>query len=132
MSKKWALLFILTVSVIRIVHIWNKHDFYSERVAFLKETLTKYKDNKVIIEEDEVMKSKLLMSWATPYEFWLLSTIETGVTQSIVIIDRVEEVEWARPEKNKFITKWGVFDYNELPERYFNFKNFNEYNVIRK
>jgi len=84
-------------------------------------------EDKVIRAPSEEEEKILQMVWATPYEIWLLSTIKTGETKSMVLIDNPEELNWARDRNKSFITKWGVFDYENLPERYFNFQDTSPY-----
>lgn len=35
------------------------------------------------------------MTWSSSYEFWLLSTIEEGVSRSIIIEEKENEFDWA-------------------------------------
>lgn len=132
LSRKWIIFVILTISIVRVSHIYNKHDLYTSRLDYLRKELKMHSSIKTVISETSDHKSNLIMTWATPYEFWLLSTIETGVTESLLILDQVSEVEWAVNRSDVFITKWGAFDYNQLPVRYFNFKNNSNYVIIRE
>lgn len=133
MSQKNYLILLILVLGIRIVQMGMTHEFYTDRIEWLESYINETKDydqKKIIVSENHFPKNTLLMSWATPYEFWLLSTISGGETRSIMITDDVAGVEWTRGYNNKFVTKWGAFDYNELPAKYFNFKDTTLYQFI--
>lgn len=124
--KKYYVLLIMMVLGLRLVHIGLNHDLYTERVNLLKGYMHETKDlsqKKIVISEDNFPKDTLLMSWATPYEFWLLSTLSDGESRSIMITDNMSDVEWTKDYNNKFVTKWGAFDYSELSGRYFIFND---------
>jgi len=113
--------------LLRCTHIYCQNTPYSERVDYLLEMIDSCSEDKVIRAPSEEEEKILQMVWATPYEIWLLSTIKTGETKSMVLIDNPEELNWARDRNKSFITKWGVFDYENLPERYFNFQDTSPY-----
>jgi len=63
----------------------------------------------------------LKMTWATPYEFWLISTIETGTTSSIITQEKADELTWTKKKKfsKKIVLRWASFDYQDLNSQYF-------------
>ena len=71
------------------------------------------------------------MSWATPYEVWLLSTIRTGHTTSIMVTDSDNNLDWMLHHNKKFVTRWGLFKYDDLPSKYFVLQDTSFY-VIRR
>ena len=76
-------------------------------------------NKKLVVRQENFPMDLLVMTWATPYEFWLISTIETGETRSIFITEDMKNIEWTRNLNEKFITKWGAFPYKDLPPQYF-------------
>jgi hypothetical protein len=129
-----ALLLLGTLIGIRLICIWAAHTTYSDRLDYLRSLITQtptQTSQKLLIQETPEHKSKLLMTWATPYEIWLLSTLEHGETRSIMLTDNLKEVEYAIPSTDKFITKWGAFPYQNLPQNYFVFKDSLGYDVIQ-
>jgi len=55
------------------------------------------------------------------YEFWLLSTLEKGVTRFVAIEEEKDEFKRAMNTNHSFITRWGDLEYNTLNPRYFVF-----------
>lgn len=110
------------IIITRIISIQQAHIPYSQRIVweenFLKKTES-LPQKKLLIDEKEVPLDTLKMAWGSPYEFWLLSTIKKNETRSVVITDHPEAFGWALADNKSFITKWGVFKYDQLPERYF-------------
>lgn len=119
----------IIILVIRIIHICMAHDPYTVRLDWMRGYMEST-DSKLIVSDDKVPLDTLMMTWASPYEFWLLSEIETGNTRSIVIDQNPEIHRWASDKKNVFITKWGYFPYAELPKRYLTFKDSTAYEFI--
>lgn len=111
------------IIVVGLVRINQNHETYTARLDWMRNymALTLDSENKKqFIAAENVPKDLLIMTWASPYEFWLLSTIETDNTRSILIDDNLEDHSWILPYNKKFATKWGAFDYSELPQQYFN------------
>ena len=122
LSASKILAFLSLIVLVRVSHIAVNHTIYTQRIKLLQNYLneTYSEDNKKIVtSEDHFPMDTLIMSWATPYEIWLLSTTQLGETRSIMITDNVKEVEWTAGSRDKFVTKWGAFHYSELPKQYF-------------
>jgi hypothetical protein len=122
-----ALCLICIVGLLRIV---NTHDFYSKRLDWNRDMLSKteeFSNKKLIIPPGEGPLDTLLMTWGSSYEFWLLSTMESGVSRSIIIEERQNEFDWALPSNKAFISKWGNFNYADLNKQYFSFNDTTSY-----
>ncbi len=133
-NRKQIIRALLLVLIIRIADIYHTHRFYTNRVDYLNELIdevSKEEHKKVLIPQTDKMKSKLLMSWATPYEVWLLSTIRTGHTTSIMVTDSDNNLDWMLHHNKKFVTRWGLFKYDDLPSKYFVLQDTSFY-VIRR
>ena len=61
------------------------------------------------------------MLWGTPYEFWLLSTIEQHKTASIIIDADPLYRMWATRLNKSLLVNWGTYPYTDLSTRYFHF-----------
>lgn len=127
LKGKYFLGILLLAGIIRLTHIYYTSAPYTERANYLLELIEETPEGKMVRSATEAEKEILQMDWATPYEIWLLSTIKTGRTKSMVIIDNPEKLEWAKSQNKSFITKWGAFDYETLPDRYFNFTDSSQY-----
>jgi len=118
--------------LIRVLHIYGSHQPYSNRVSYLNSILDKTANNpnkKMILATKNMAMDTLMMSWGSPYEFWLLSTINTGESRSILIIETPSKYNWALGQKDEFITDWGLFKYDQLPNKYFNFRDTSQYQI---
>lgn len=119
--------------VCRLINIYTTHDIYTERVEYLQEIITEANQSnqtKRIIQFDEEMKSKLFMSWGTSFEIWLISTIHNKETSSIIITEDPQRLEWNIPYNQRFITNWECFEYSDLPEEYFIFKDTSPFKTM--
>lgn len=124
---------LILILVISIARIGIHHHPYSDRINLLKHYLHDTEgltQKKLIISDAKFPMDSLMMSWATPYENWLLSTISDHETRSVMITDNVDEVAWTMEYNNKFVTKWGSFDYSELPQKYFILKDTTRYSIV--
>ena len=112
------------ILLIGLIRIFNTHPFYTNRVQWLRNTISEVEQlpkKKVIIPYKSEFKETLLMTWASSYEFWLLSSLEKGYAHSIIIEENKNEFDWAMPQNKVFIAKWGTFEYERLNKKYFNF-----------
>lgn len=125
LKVKYQLGIIGAILLLRVVHIGFNHQPYTERLDWQRQFMQQQTTEKVLVADTKVSMDSLWMSWGSVYEFWLLSTIETGQTASILIDDKtqIQQLEWATGKTDALITKWGVFDYQQLPERYFKFEH---------
>jgi hypothetical protein len=71
-----------------------------------------------------------IMNWGLVYEFVLLSSLQTNKeSRSIFFTENPDDYRWALPGKNSFITQWGVWQYTELPKKYFRFTDTGSYRI---
>jgi len=91
-----------------------------------------HSNEKLLIDKTQVPADKLVMIWATPYEFWLLSTIENGRTASIIIAEDANALEWGTHTSSEWLSTWGTFKYSDLPQRYFKFHDSSSnYRIVK-
>ncbi len=115
-----------TVLVVLIVatgcwRIYDVHGLYSQRLQWQRNFLQQYGDRKMIVDTRSVDTSLLQMSWGTPYEFWLLSTMEQGRSASIIIDNRPADRQWTNEKRTHLVVNWNIFPYSELNPKYFRF-----------
>ncbi len=128
-DQKQFLLLALIFSCM-LIRVFSICKIYNERLDWQKQFLIKTEKleyKKLVVSEEKVPMKILKMSWATPYEFWLISTLENKQTRSIIINPKIEELQ-QNIEKNKiFISTWGVFDYANFNKKYFIFSDTSKY-----
>lgn len=110
---------VILTGVARIV---QHRGVYRERLAWQRTLIKTYRGQKVIIPESTLPGERYLMSWSSPYEFWLLSALETGSAASIMITKDPQEAESrAGGETKAFLPAFGLYGYDRLPAAYFPF-----------
>lgn len=123
--------FIVMASFGRIIAQGNK---YTKRLDWQKELLAKtaqLPNKKLFIDSKNVPKELLLHTyWASPYEFWLLSSLQAAPSEgarSILIHDTPTSFEYIKNNPDHFVTYWGNFQYEALPAPYFYFNDSSPY-----
>lgn len=101
--------------------VWAVHSRFTARLDYERAILKQYGDKKIVLDWRKVNAGILQMLWGTPYEFWLLSTVEQGKTASIIIDDNPKRLDWASDTKKSLLVNWNVYPYVELPKKYFIF-----------
>jgi hypothetical protein len=114
-------LFIVVFLLTCCIRFFTAHGTYTERLNWERNILAKYGEKKAIISAAKVNAGILGMLWGTPYEFWLLSTLETGRTASLIIDEEPRKRDWAWNLNKSMLVNWNVFPYSQLPVRYFHF-----------
>ncbi|MFN8416705.1 MAG: hypothetical protein U0U66_10270 [Cytophagaceae bacterium] len=128
--KQWLFVFLLVIQVAFLFRMWMVSTVYQSRLNMYKDILstTAHDQNKKIIYSiNDFPKDTLLMDWASSYEFWLLSTMETGQTRSVIIAYQENEFDYALSNNHCVITKWGAHDYSEFHSPYFVFADTSKY-----
>jgi hypothetical protein len=125
-AKKQAIIFLFLIVSCRLVHIGFQHEKFSNpmewKEALIKETA--HLDDKKLAIHSKDAPNNLMLTWGSSYEFWMLSTLETGVSRSIIIYDNPKAMKAGRmSDKNVLLSKWGGSYYKDLPKPYFNFQD---------
>ena len=130
-SIKTQYTLISAICLIGIIRIFANHGIYTERLQWNQHILSSTATSphkKLVVPYNLAPNEILLMKWASAYEFWLLSTLETGTSRSVVVEDHQDEFNWLFPSKKALITKWGAVDYSDLSnKKYFNFTDTSGY-----
>ncbi|WMX14904.1 hypothetical protein [Aureispira sp. CCB-E] len=126
LASKKAITLLTFIVVCRLIHIGFQHEKFSKplewKQALLKETA--HLENKKLAIYYKDAPENLMLTWGSSYEFWMLSTIETGVARSIIIYDNPNTMTPGRMHlKNVFLSQWGGSAYNDLPKAYFPFQD---------
>lgn len=131
-NPKLAIGMIVLISILCLVRIQQTHLKFSKKIEWQRAFLESTKDienPKIVIHQDEVPMDILINLWGSAYEFWLLSTIETGETRSIVISKGEDEFDKQVDKKRTdvFIARWRYNSYQSLNPKYFIFKDTTSY-----
>ena len=118
-NEKTIVNIFLLVCLTGLLRIYFTHNTYTTRLNWERKFLAKNLDNKIIADDKIAPLDTLILSWGTPYEFWLLSGMEHSRTASIVITDNLNAVMSHGNGKKLFITPWKNYDYNTLLSAFF-------------
>ena len=78
---------------------------------------------KIILHQEDVPMDLIKMSWASSYEFLLLSSLDGPQGSRYCIIDEnPDRFSWTKDDPNVFITEWETWKTEELPGHYFGAK----------
>ncbi len=114
---------VASVGLACLIRILSLAEVHEDRTRFHKEVLAEYGHGKFVFDTDYLPADRLYMTWASPYEFWFISTVETGQTASILITEDTAPFEYAWDQRAALVTTWGSFPYESLPEPYFRFSD---------
>ena len=120
-KRKLALPVLLLIMATGLLRIYNTGSRYTARLNYERAYLQKYDGIKVLAKASPADNDTLQMLWGTPYEFWLLSTIEQHKTASIVIDADPLYRMWATRLNKSLLVNWGTYPYTDLSTRYFHF-----------
>jgi hypothetical protein len=120
-EKRLALPVVCLLVATGCLRIWFTHTPYTARLNWERAFLDKYINEKIIADAKKINAGILLMNWGTPYEFWLLSTLERNKTASIIIDDDPRSRLWALDLNKTFVVNWNIFPYKDLNPKYFHF-----------
>jgi len=120
-NKNLVVSVFVLILITSFVRIGMKQDFYAGRIDWYRGYLDKYGDEKMMVPMGDKPAGTILLPWSSPYEFWLISTLERDKTASIIINNNIESVSWAYDNYRAFVTEWGIFKYKDLNPRYFKF-----------
>ena len=126
LAKKQAIVLLFCIVSCRLLHIGFQHEKFSAPIewkeALIKETA--HLENKKLAIYYKDAPENLMLTWGSSYEFWMLSTLETGVTRSIIIYTNPKTMTAGRMGgKNVFLFEWGGCFQSDLPKTYFNFQD---------
>jgi hypothetical protein len=116
-------LVVALILISRLIMIWDAHSFYTERLNWMKDVVAygqSHGSRKYLIDEKLVPKDKLILTWASPFETLLLSSLDNPDATITVQIDA--ELERFGPLEESeglcFMTFWkGKVE--KMPKQYF-------------
>jgi hypothetical protein len=115
-----------------VARIYVTHEKYTVRLNWQREYLNDHRHEKLLVDSRTVPNDTLMLSWASPFEFCLLSTIEYDATASINFHDNPDYFSYILHEPKVFLHAWGDVPYSSLPEGRFKFKDsVSVYRVVK-
>jgi hypothetical protein len=135
--KKAVLVGIMIFLSIRLFFIFQTHTPYTERLNYIKDLVNTPSINqhkKVIINEQEIDKEKLMMTWGIPYEALQISALKSpDSTKIIVITDTgLEKEKELLSSKDSMVTFLMLpkIAFKDLPKNYYNLTDTTAYKLL--
>lgn len=124
--RKKDVIIVSAALAISMVSIFQTHHIYTVRLQWNRNFLEKtsqLENKKLIVASSKIPKDTLMMFWGAPYESWLLSTMEQGVSRSFIVEEQEHEHQFdgSLTQKKAIQTMWGIFAYSDFTNQYFNF-----------
>lgn len=116
---------------INLFRIAQAHHPWTERMQweqqFLAET-SAGSQRKILLSEKQVPMDKLKMSWGSPYEFLMLSSLEhPDSARCILISDAPERYDTLLTRRHLFLGTFKNYPLEALPKTYFNVRDTSGY-----
>ncbi|RYD50998.1 MAG: hypothetical protein EOP52_11360 [Sphingobacteriales bacterium] len=122
-SKSWLLPLVAGIIVLLFaIRVHSTGIQYTARLDWFRKTAQTVPDKTVLTQAD-VPLDLLKMTWGSAFEWWLLSTSETGKTKSLIIEEQPGQYDWAFSNPKLLLTKWEPYNYAKLPPLYFVLKD---------
>jgi hypothetical protein len=113
----WYLLGALLI--LRLIHIGQRHEGWSERLAWEQDFLRCTHGN-LLLNEQQAPMNKLILSWGSSTEFLMLSALEHPDSARCILIDEhPERFDSLSQRSGLFLSEFKNYPYTELPAAYF-------------
>jgi hypothetical protein len=114
----------ITIAVLfRLFDIYQTHDFYEKRTAYIGELLEKTKKlngNKFAVEERLIDRTKLMQSWGFEYESLYYSALQSpDSVRNIAIFNNKSEIQWQLGPEYTPKRMFNSTPYRDLNQRLF-------------
>lgn len=124
---------------IRLAHIYQRHEAYTQRLQTLRQLIADTRHDaqrKLVVPADAIDLQVFRVTWATPFEFWILSALEEAEQRQIVVEDNfirnLSQYEAQLQLTHAFLRNDGKAEpYQDFPATYFSFQDTSAYRVYR-
>lgn len=130
-----ALLAVILLAI-RLFGIWNTHESYTARLAYLRSILEKtknYAGQKHVVANEEVDRKTLMMYWGLPFETLQISALESPDSLRVVAIAENPDSLAARLSRDSMVSFLMIPPkaFKDLPERYYRMTDTANWQTIR-
>jgi hypothetical protein len=134
-GKSVALLAVILL-IIRLFGIWNTHESYTARLAYLRGILKKtqhYEGRKHVIAYDNADQKTLLMYWGLPFETLQMSALESPDSLRVVAIAENPDSLASLLSRDSMVTFLMIPPraFRDLPERYYRMNDTANWRAIQ-
>ncbi len=118
LARPFAYFVVVAAMALSLIRISATANIYRERLDYIRE-VSNSSFNKRIMPYEKIDSKKLMFTWGISFEVWLISTLETGKTHSVIYEERDHQFEDQLSKQAVFITLMGIYDYAGLNNLYF-------------
>ncbi len=134
--KIWMLVLAVFLLTIRLFGIWNTHETYTARLAYLRGILEKTKrleGRKFVVGYEDADRKTLLMYWGLPFETLQISALESPDSVRVVAIAENADSLAALLPRDSMTTFLMIPPraFIDLPQRYYRMSDTSNYRAIR-
>lgn len=129
LKTRGSIIVILVIFFSFIYRLENNCKFYKNRIAIYEDIILVHKNTKLLFLSNSLLLKQLGMTWGSSFETWLLSTIKTGKSSSIIITSHPDKFKESVDKKNVWMTEWETIDYENLNPKYFVFRDTGTYEI---
>lgn len=121
---------------IRLAGIWNTHESYTDRLAYVRGLLDKTKSlesKKIVIGEEQADRKKLMMYWGLPFETLQISALESPDSVRVIAIAENADSLAALLPRDSMVSFLMIprKAFRDLPERYYRMTDKSIYRSVR-
>jgi len=121
---------------IRLAGIWNTHESYTVRLAYVRGLLEKAKKlegKKLVIGEDQADRQKLMMYWGLPFETLQISALESPDSMRVIAIAENADSLAARLPRDSMVSFLMIPHkaFRDLPQRFYRISDTLDWQDIR-
>ena len=112
----------LLVAVVALRFVWIGQfgaAVYGERLAGLRAELARQRGRKAVVPETDALRERLLMTWGTPYEAWLLSARAGAPTAGYLVTPSPDLYAEHLGDPELWVGIFVPYAYAGLPGRWF-------------
>jgi hypothetical protein len=138
-NKRSVILGFIAFFAIMLFTIFNTYQSYTDRLHYIENLLNKPTlngFNKIILEEKNINKEKLMMTWAMPFESMQISSLKAADSTKIVVIaeNGLEKQNELLNSKDSMVTFLMLpkTAFKDLPKTYYNVPNTEGYRFINE
>lgn len=134
--KVWMPVLAVFLLTIRLFGIWNTHESYTARLAYVRSILEKTKQaegRKFVVGYEDADRKKLLMYWGLPFETFQMSALESPDSVRIVAIAENPDSLVTLLPCDSMVTFLMIPPraFKDLPKRYYHVDDTSIYKSIR-
>lgn len=135
LRQKATVTILIIIFLVRLAYIGHASEKWVERKKWLMSTLQTMEEKqitKAFVFENSQNKKLLMLTWGTPIESIIASSLKGDSLQKTFVVEQKENLPGRMPSKEAYmISSFGTIDYKAINEEYFRFDTTASYQVLQ-